>query len=810
MTTASMSTDSMATTNVTGDASPFTTTQIAVLGLLAAVTSVVTIMGNLIVLLSFVVERSIRQPTNYFIASLAVSDLLIGLVSMPFYTVYLLAGQYWPLGEVLCDLWLSVDYTLCLSSIYTVCCITIDRFCSVKIPARYRHWRTERKVLAIIATVWVLPIGVFFTTIFGWQYFVGERTVAEGECYVQYMDNAVFNCLLQVGYFWVTLVVMCVLYTGIYRVALGLQQKSEAKHKKMESLVTGAGREMSKIGIGMSQETPRPPLQPPIKNDEVRETVQKEDEEEEETTERNQDTDDAAQEALLSTTGVRANHQDVRKEVAKGGLPPVPKPRAVYSRPVENERSSSPAFPSDTESTSVQSPQLHRKEAPAAVLNKKHPPKVKRSSLGSIMFSKLHQQPGERLRKLSQAFLNIHIGDGAGGGKRVGGGGRGGGGSSFVKFTGGSSGLDTITSKTSGDQAPGLHSNVKDSVETWSEELAGIPDAMPNNKRDRKITKFEDHDGAEEDRDSENDSISESVERDVGKLAPCNTTKSASVCLSPSSPEKAVENTVSISSSPIWKRQSSTFEGSFGFRRKISHNDRRSDHHNIERKGNEPNATAFPFPPHDLKQRPNDAEALTPRTDFDTQVSRTRLLPSTSVDTTTEVDSCFTDDTPGGGGESTTSTPCDSTNEYRKSRRCRPRFLGLGGGFASVRGKGGSLRRNRRPKLPAIGGPETEPLASKQSRRGVKTATSKSENRARKALRTITIILGVFIICWTPWHLLSLVLGFWPDCGLSVLYDISYWLCYINSPINPLCYALANQQFKKTFTRIIKLDWRRT
>lgn len=86
----------------------------------------------------------------------------------------------------------------------------------------------------------------------------------------------------------------------------------------------------------------------------------------------------------------------------------------------------------------------------------------------------------------------------------------------------------------------------------------------------------------------------------------------------------------------------------------------------------------------------------------------------------------------------------------------------------------------------------------------------KTENRARKALRTITIILGAFVLCWTPWHVLSMIMGFCLPCVEPVIYDISYWLCYLNSPINPFCYAFANQQFKKTFLRIMRGDWHRT
>ena len=222
--------------------SPYPTWHLALFGLLASCVSVVTIAGNLVVILSFIIVPSIRQPSNYFIASLAVSDLLIGVVSMPFYTIYLLFGEKWPLGPALCDLWLSVDYTLCMCSIYTVFCITVDRFCSVKHPAKYRKWRTSRKVGSVVFATWAVPIFVFFTTIIGWQFFT-NRTVPPEKCYVQYLEVALFNCILQIGYFWITLAAMITLYIAIYRVASDLHRRSEAKrNQNMAALFSMAGK----------------------------------------------------------------------------------------------------------------------------------------------------------------------------------------------------------------------------------------------------------------------------------------------------------------------------------------------------------------------------------------------------------------------------------------------------------------------------------------------------------------------------------------------------------------------------------------
>lgn len=196
-----------------------------ILSTLATLTSLITIIGNLLVMMAFFLNRQIRQPTNYFLLSLSISDFLIGLFSMPLYTLYLLLGV-WPFGKLICNLWLSLDYTVCLTSIYTVLFITIDRFCSVKLPAKYRKWRNKQKIIIMITLTWLLPSSLFFTSIFIWNYTIDKKEFNPHYCDVAWNSNKYFNIVLVISYFWTTLIVIIILYVFIYEVASNLEKKS--------------------------------------------------------------------------------------------------------------------------------------------------------------------------------------------------------------------------------------------------------------------------------------------------------------------------------------------------------------------------------------------------------------------------------------------------------------------------------------------------------------------------------------------------------------------------------------------------------
>ncbi|MEJ1275203.1 dopamine receptor D2 [Cricetulus griseus] len=84
------------------------------------------VFGNVLVCMAVSREKALQTTTNYLIVSLAVADLLVATLVMP-WVVYLEVVGEWKFSRIHCDIFVTLDVMMCTASILNLCAISIDR-----------------------------------------------------------------------------------------------------------------------------------------------------------------------------------------------------------------------------------------------------------------------------------------------------------------------------------------------------------------------------------------------------------------------------------------------------------------------------------------------------------------------------------------------------------------------------------------------------------------------------------------------------------------------------------------------------------
>lgn len=176
-----------------------------------------TIVGNCLVCIAVGIVKKLQTPSNLLILSLAVSDLLVAVLVMPFVTIQQVLG-YWPLGDDICALFTSLDVILCTASILNLCMISVDRYFVITRPFKYAMKRTPKRMGIMIVGVWCSSVLISLPPLFGWKDDPPEWT-----CIIS--QNLGYQIYATLGAFYVPLFVMLAVYYKIWRVSSRLAKK---------------------------------------------------------------------------------------------------------------------------------------------------------------------------------------------------------------------------------------------------------------------------------------------------------------------------------------------------------------------------------------------------------------------------------------------------------------------------------------------------------------------------------------------------------------------------------------------------------
>ncbi|XP_068199396.1 trace amine-associated receptor 1-like [Antennarius striatus] len=197
--------------------------------------SVFIMCGNLLVIISIIYFRQLRTPTNYLILSLAVADLLVGVLVLPLSIVSLIICGH--LQNVICKLRGCFDIILCTCSILNLCSISVDRYYAVCQPLKYRAKVNIHVIMIMILLSWtVSALNGIIITILG----VNQENSNMKKCVL--FKNASSAILGTFSSFFLPAFIMSMIYVKILTEA----QKQTRSIQNTTSQLTKTERKMER------------------------------------------------------------------------------------------------------------------------------------------------------------------------------------------------------------------------------------------------------------------------------------------------------------------------------------------------------------------------------------------------------------------------------------------------------------------------------------------------------------------------------------------------------------------------------------
>lgn len=208
---------------------------------------VISVLGNCLVCIAIALSPNLRNnPTNYFVVSLAISDIAFAVFQAPIRISKKLNDNKFCFDAYTCWMLVLSDLILTPATIITLFVVAADRFYCIKRPFVYHAKMTKKRAKIIVAVVWFCACVVASLFIVRWDS-PAKSPVILPHCMT---NNKYFYMMLNFLVIGIPLVIMGMMYFMILRVAIAqirairetevfLPHRDE--NENSESKLSGAG-----------------------------------------------------------------------------------------------------------------------------------------------------------------------------------------------------------------------------------------------------------------------------------------------------------------------------------------------------------------------------------------------------------------------------------------------------------------------------------------------------------------------------------------------------------------------------------------
>jgi len=237
------------------EAVDFSSTYQIVATLLLIIVFLTGLLGNLLVIVVVIRSEEMRTITNFYLVSLACSDVLILLsCTLPaIFDSFFYRGQFF-LGPVFCAIFIFLQYLGINTSALCITAFTVERYIGICHPIRAQSLCTHHRAKLVILSLWVFGVlyhssWLYLATTFPYR-LVDENLTIQTCTYRVERDEYAYIYMVDLVLFYILpLAVTCTLYTLIARTLChsarglkmsltspNLQEKPETQHLKKDKL----------------------------------------------------------------------------------------------------------------------------------------------------------------------------------------------------------------------------------------------------------------------------------------------------------------------------------------------------------------------------------------------------------------------------------------------------------------------------------------------------------------------------------------------------------------------------------------------